>query len=191
MQHDIYKAFPKSLITFPLEKFQIIEIATFLSDISISLAPTGSDVKTSVTVISDGASSRYGIDEFQKHFSRRTTYISLEFDSYVRATGIQIYVSINASEASFHVSSNLHTAPQIEDSAEEIYQHLLSSLSHTALRKESDKLDNHTGQPYSCHASEKQCSKNSHDWGRIGAIWTILGVLVSTLIGLGVHWGWF
>lgn len=191
MLHDIYKAFPKSLITFPLEKFQIIEIATFLSDASTSLAPNGSDVKTSVTVTSDATSSRFSIDEFRKFFSKKSVYTGLEFYSYVWATGIQIYLSINASGASFHISSNLHTAPQIEDSAEEIYQHLSSLLSNTASRKESDKLNNHAGQPYSCHASEEQCSKNSHDWGRTGAIWTILGVLVSTLIGLGVHWGWF
>jgi len=191
MQHDIYKAFPKSLIAFPLEKYQIIEIATSLSEVSTSLAPNGSDVNTSVTVTFDRASSTYGIDELQKHFSKEPAYIGLEFDSYVRATGIQIYVSINASGASFHVSSNLHTAPQIEDCAEEMYQHLLSLLSNTASREESDKLNNHTGQPYSRHASEEQCSKNSHDWGRTGAIWTILGVLISALIALGGHWGWF
>ena len=94
MQHDIYKAFPKSLIAFPLEKFQIIEIATFLSEVSTSLAPNGSDVNTSVTVTFDRASSTYGIDELQKHFSKESAYSGLEFDSYVRATGIQIYVSM-------------------------------------------------------------------------------------------------
>lgn len=191
MQHDVHKTFPKASIVLPLEKSQIIEIATFLSGIAGSLAPDGSDVNTSITVTSDAASSRFSIDEFRKFFSKESVYTGLEFYSYVWATGIQIYMSINALGASFYVSSNLHTAPQIEDCAEEIYRHILNLLPDPAPRDESDNLNNHAGQPHSRHASEKQCSKNSRDWSKISAIWTILGVLASTLLGLGVHWGWF
>lgn len=185
MQHEIHKIVPKEFTVFPLEKYQIIQIATFLYEETSSLVSDNSDVKLSITTSSDSASSSYSLDEFQKFFSATSSYSTLEFYAYVYATGIQVQIFASAHEISLFISSNLHTQPQLEDRADEIIHYLVDLFSDV----QACRLNNYYDQTRPHNSTEECSAQVSHDWSKTGAIWTILGVLVSAAIAVAT-WLW-